>query len=335
MKHLKLIILCALASISAAYAAEKPQVIGFYLGMTRDKATNNIIAHNEQGTYLTVYPYVQLDPIQMLSNDLYMGTDGVSQLMDVRMLAIPECRPIASHDICQTLKRQKIQHIEPTQRFVIYDSRSLGIMMLGFVGDELVEMTVSPLMFNFMTHSTQSIANMLEKEWNIKFKFDKQFGDTWYLVDANNIIAVDNRNVIYIGKTIAMNTATPSMKMNNNHQYYKCMYCDYLKPNPNVVITPIKGKSKSNTTVQQTPAMNFGGGMMPVPSPYNNGYQPARPKQQMPCNGCNSSGKSSRYIEAPVYTTPIYSWCDTCKMEVKSHTHHACTICRGTGYITR
>ena len=335
MKYLKFIMLCALMSISAAYAAEKPNVIGFHIGMTREQADAHCYQLNQQGAYLTITPFIPIDPMQQIQLDNMMIGLDVNYSMEyeyMRMFDVTywasACmaggnRPVILNthpNICNNLKKQKLCQVKPDNYCVLRDARGLGVMMLGFSGNAIVEITVSPLMFNWLSYPPQRIADMISQTWNVKMICDNSnsYNPQWQAINNDYIIAVTSNQMLYIGKMVSEQSALPSMNMQrSNTQYYNCLACRYPQPMPGGNIIS-------------------GGGMMPVPSPYNNGYQPARPKQQMPCHGCNGSGKSHRYIEAPVYTgEAIYSWCDTCKMEVKSHTHHDCTICRGTGYITR
>ena len=332
MKHIKLIILCLLTSITAVQANTARNIIGFYIGMTREQATDNLHKHKQQNICINIGKFTQPSDSMSLYGmdvDTYDVTNAACGMAEHTRPTKLILHPVT----CNIYKNKKLRQIKSDEYFVVYNARNAGVMMLGFSGNELVEITVSPLLFNWISYPPQSIATMLEKNWKIKFTLDNSIpmNPQWVMVDDNSIIAVTSNQMIYMGKNVSEKDALPTMSLQkNNTQYYTCILCQqeslYGKQN-------VKQSFNQSFTPQSTPpAAN--NGMAQGFSFSNNSASTSTPKH-LTCRGCNGGGKSKRYIEPPYSSSTRYVWCDICKLEVKPHTHRLCEICQGLGYTSR
>lgn len=331
MKYLKLILLCLLTSITAVQANTARNIIGFYIGMTRDQATDNLNKLKQQNIRINIGKFNQPDSMGMYGMDIdtYDVTSAAYGMAEHNRPTTLAMHPVA----CNIYKNKKLRQIKSDEYFVVYNARNAGVMMLGFSGNELVEITVSPLLFNWTSYPPQSIAAMLEKNWKIKFTLDTSvyMNPQWVMVDDSSIIAVTRNQMIYMGKNVSEKDALPTMSLQkSNTQYYTCIPCQqesmYRQQN-------VKQSFNQSFTTQSTPPVANNGTTQGF-SFSNNSASTSTPKH-LTCRGCNGGGKSKRYIEPPYSSSTRHVWCDICKLEVKPHTHRLCEICQGLGYTSR
>ena len=323
MKHIKLILLCLLTSITAVQANTARNIIGFYIGMTREQATDNLNKHKQQGISINIGKFAQPDTMSTYGIDI--NTHDVTSVASFMAGYNRPTSLILHPATCNIYKTQKLCQIKSDEYFVVYDARNAGVMMLGFSGNELVEITVSPLLFNWISYPAQRIAAMLEKNWKIKFVADASIPmcPQWVMVDNSSIIAVTFDQMIYMGKNVSEKDAVPTMSLQKtNTQYYTCMICrkESIYKNQNF--------SQSFAAQSAAVSTNNGMGQTMSFSSNTNTASTSTPKQ-ITCRGCNGNGKSKRYIEPPYFGKTEYTWCDICKSEVKPHTHRPCEICQG------